>query len=61
MIGLANESEPILTNGRLYFNFTGDMCNKETKELYTLLILTTCDYSSHISAPIILMPYVSLK
>lgn len=55
------EAEPIYTNGRVYFNFTGDICNKSTNESYTLLILTMCDYSSHTQNPIILMPYVILN
>lgn len=57
----SEEAEPIYTNGRVYFNFTGDLCNKATNQSYTLLILTMCDYSSHTRNPIIFMPYVILN
>ncbi|XP_031627910.1 cation-independent mannose-6-phosphate receptor isoform X2 [Contarinia nasturtii] len=55
--GTQLDAEPIYTNGRIYFNFTGDVCDKDTNETFSLLIITTCDYSSHISSPTILMPY----
>lgn len=48
-------------NGRVYFNFTGDLCNKATNQSYNLLILTMCDYSSHTQNPIVFMPYVILN
>lgn len=57
--GTEHEIEPIYTNGRIYFNYTGDICNKKTNETFNLIIILTCDYSSHIRNPIILMPYVS--
>lgn len=52
------EMEPIYVDGRVYFNFTGDLCNKATHQSYNLLILTMCDYSSHTQNPIVFMPYV---
>lgn len=57
--GTEHDAEPIYTNGRVYFNFTGDICNQKTNESFTMLIITTCDYSSHIQDPVIFMPYVS--
>lgn len=58
-LGTQIDAEPIYKNGRIYFNYTGDVCNRNTNESFTLLIITTCDYSSHIQNPIVLMPYVS--
>lgn len=58
IIGSNLDAEPIYTNGRVYFNFTGGICNTKTNESYTLLIITTCDYSSHTQNPIVFMPYV---
>lgn len=57
--GTEHEIEPIYTNGRIYFNYTGDICEKKTNETFNLIIILTCDYSSHIRNPITLMPYVS--
>lgn len=57
--GTEHEIEPIYTNGRIYFNYTGDICKKKTNETSNLIIILTCDYSSHIQNPITLMPYVS--
>lgn len=57
--GTQLDAEPIYTNGLIYFNFTGDTCDKNTNEPFTLIIMTVCDYSSHIKEPLILMPYVS--
>lgn len=50
-IGSDADKEPIYTNGRMYFNLTGDICNKETKEKFNLVILLLCDYSSEIQKP----------
>lgn len=49
--------EPIYTDGRLYFNLTGGVCNKSQK--YRLIVVLVCDYSSHVQEPLHLMPYVS--
>lgn len=57
--GTEHEIEPFYTNGRIYFNYTGDICKKKTNETFNLIIILTCDYSSHIRNPITLMPYVS--
>lgn len=57
--GTGHEIEPFYTNGRIYFNYTGDICKKKTNETFNLIIILTCDYSSHIRNPITLMPYVS--
>lgn len=56
--GSEKDAQPVYTNGRTYFNFTGDVCNKNTSEPYNLLIITMCDYSSRVQNPIIFMPYV---
>lgn len=58
--GLSSKNnQPIYTQGRVYMNYTGDSICKKSKQPYTLLIVMICDYSSHISNPITLMPYVS--
>lgn len=59
-LGTSLDTEPILTNGRIYFNFTGDICNKKLNESYNLQIILMCDYSSHIAKPLTLMPYVRI-
>lgn len=58
-LGSPSDTEPIFTNGRVYFNMSGDICPHDTKEKYTLLVILACDYSSHTAVPVVLMPYVS--
>lgn len=58
-LGSAEDTEPIYTNGRVYFNMTGEVCRKDTNEKYNLNVILTCDYSSSTANPVILMPYVS--
>lgn len=57
-LGSTNDTEPIYTNGRIYFNMTGDVCNTATNETYNLLVILACDYSSQTANPVVMMPYV---
>lgn len=59
VLGSADNTEPIYTNGRVYFNMTGDVCRTDTNEKYNLVVILVCDYSTHITYPVMLMPYVS--
>lgn len=49
--------EPRYTDGRIYFNLTGGVCNQSQK--YRLVVVLICDYSSQVQELLQMMPYVS--
>lgn len=59
--GIAGGSDPILTDGRIHFNYTGDVCEKNPKTRYNIQIILICDYSTQIKEPITNNEYVSYE
>ncbi|KAG4079051.1 hypothetical protein HA402_001706 [Bradysia odoriphaga] len=49
---MGTQSEPTLTDGRIYFNYTGDKCETNPSKKYNLQIIFICDYSNPILEPI---------
>ncbi|KAJ6638492.1 Cation-independent mannose-6-phosphate receptor, partial [Pseudolycoriella hygida] len=45
-------SDPLLTDGRIHLNYTGDVCDTNPQRRYNLQIIFICDYSDPITEPI---------